>query len=125
MTQALSNHSAPVETTRASERRLTPPVDIFETAEGFVIVADLPGVAPEGVNVEYNPPELHVSGRVNGSPKSEAEAPKPTLVYERRFEVGSSIDPSSIEAELKNGVLRIQVRKSAALRPRRIDVKAS
>jgi len=119
MSQALSNHSAPVETTRASERRLTPPVDIFETSEGFVIVADLPGVAPEGVSVEYNPPELHVSGRVN------AESPKPTLVYERRFEVGSSIDPSSIEAELKNGVLRIQVRKSAALRPRRIDVKAS
>ena len=116
---AISNHSAPVEKTRASERRLTPPVDIFETSDGFLIVADLPGVAADGVSVEYNPPELHVSGRVA------EENSNPTLVYERRFEVGSSIDPSSIEAELKHGVLRIQVRKSAQLRPRRIDVKAS
>jgi HSP20 family molecular chaperone IbpA len=119
MTQALSHQSAPIEKTRASERRLTPPVDIFETPEGFLIVADLPGVEPEGVSVEYNPPELHVSGRVK------AASSESTVVYERRFEVGSSVDPSSIEAELKSGVLRIEVRKSAALRPRRIDVKAS
>ena len=118
MSQTASNHSAPIERTRSSERRFTPPVDIFETPEGFLIVADLPGVEAQGVSVEYNPPELHVSGRVTHDGSS-------SLVYERRFEVGSSIDPSSIEAELKNGVLRIEVRKSANLRPRRIDVKAS
>jgi HSP20 family molecular chaperone IbpA len=119
MNRELTNHQAPVEKTRAAERRLTPPVDIFENSDGFLIVADLPGVTAEGVSVEYNPPELHVSGRVNG------ESAQGTLIYERRFEVGSSVDPGSIEAELKHGVLRIRVRKSAALRPRRIDVKAA
>lgn len=121
MSQSLTNHgtAAPIEKTRAAERRLAPPVDIFETPEGFLIVADLPGVSPDGVSVEYYPPELHVTGRVD------AESGNGRRVYERRFEVGSGIDPTTIEAELKNGVLRIEVRKSAALRPRRIDVKAS
>jgi HSP20 family molecular chaperone IbpA len=111
-------NQAPIERTRANERRVSPPVDIYESAEGYAIVADLPGVAPEGVSVEYNPPELHVTGRVAGKEGKE-------LVYERRFEVGSSIDPGSIEAELALGVLTIRVKKSAALRPRRIDVRAA
>ena len=46
-----SNQStrAPIEKTRANgARRVTPPVDIFENGDGFLIVADLPGVEPEG-----------------------------------------------------------------------------
>jgi HSP20 family protein len=106
-----------VENTRPqSGRRAAPPVDIFENADGFLILADLPGVEPEGLTVEYNPPELHVSARVNGSD---------ALVYERRFELGSGIDPAAINAELTQGVLRIELKKSAALRPRRIEVRAS
>jgi HSP20 family protein len=117
MDQALSKKDT--EKTRSPERRLTPPVDIYENAEGFLIVADLPGVAPDGVNIEYNPPELRVTGRIAG------EASAPALVYERRFEIGSGIDPASIEAELKQGVLRVTAKKSAALRPRRIEVRAA
>lgn len=117
MNHALNKNNG--EKTRSPERRLTPPVDIYETAEGFSIVADLPGVGPDAVNVEYNPPELHVTGRIAG------DAANPTLVYERRFELGSGIDPSSIEAEIKQGVLRVVAKKSAALKPRRIDVRAS
>lgn len=119
MEQALSTKNGATEKTRSPERRLTPPVDIYETSDGFLIVADLPGVASEGINIEYNPPELHVTGRIAG------DAANPTLVYERRFEIGSGIDPASIEAELKQGVLRVTAKKSAALRPRRIDVRAS
>lgn len=104
----------PAEKTRAAKRYFTPPVDIFENAEGFAIVADLPGVEADGVSIEYNPPELHVAGRDNTD-----------SVYERRFEVGSGLDPTSIEAALKDGVLRIHVKKSAALKPRKIAVKAS
>jgi HSP20 family protein len=115
VTQHNGNPQAPAEKTRAATRYFTPPVDIFETAEGFSIVADLPGVEADGVSIEYNPPELHVAGR-------DAQTDS---VYERRFEVGSGLDPTSIEAALKDGVLKIQVKKSAALKPRRIAVKAS
>ena len=114
-----TRENASLEKTRANgTRRLAPPVDIFENTEGFVIVADLPGVEPEGLTVEYNPPELHVSGRTSSS----VAAP---VTYERRFELGSGIDPGAIGAELKDGVLRIELKKSEKLRPRRIEVRAS
>jgi len=116
MTEAIQqNQNGALEKTRAAKRYFTPPVDIFENQDGFAIVADLPGVEADGVSVEYNPPELHVAGRDNSTDS----------VYERRFEVGSGLDPSSIEAALKDGVLRIHVTKAAALQPRKIAVKAS
>jgi HSP20 family molecular chaperone IbpA len=109
-----------LEPTRASTaRRAVPQVDIFENSEGFLIVADLPGVEPDGLRVEYNPPELSVAARAYvGSSTGE-------LSYERRFELGSGVDPESISAELKQGVLRIGLKKVAARKPRRIDVRAS
>jgi len=118
---ALSNaNDAEVEPTRDhGARRVSPSVDIFENPEGFLIVADLPGVEPEGLSVEYNPPELRVFGRPSEGSSSEAR------VFERRFELGSGIDPESIQADLSRGVLRIELKKSAALRPRRITVKAA
>jgi HSP20 family molecular chaperone IbpA len=104
------------EPTRAAEpRRVTPAVDIFENAAGFVILADLPGVETNELSVEFNPPELRVSARPQNAP----------FVYERRFELGSGVDPTSTSAELKDGVLRIELKKSEALRPRRIEVRAA
>jgi HSP20 family protein len=117
MTDTTRQNPGTLEKTRANgTRRFAPPVDIFENPEGFLIVADLPGVEPEGLTVEYNPPELHVSGRPNGSA---------ALTYERRFELGNGVDPAGISAELKDGVLRIELKKSAQLKPRRIDVRAA
>lgn len=110
---------SPLEPTRAEAgRRLSPAVDIYENAEGFLILADLPGVTAEGLSVEFNPPEL----RVRATPQ---HASPEAFVYERRFELGSGVDAGSIEAEIKDGVLRIQLKKSQALRPRRIEVRAA
>lgn len=114
---AFHKQAAPVEPTHENgARRLAPAVDIYESGEGFLILADLPGVEPDELTIEYNPPELHVLARpkVNGA-----------LVYERRFELGSGVDASSISAELKDGVLRIELKKAAELRPRRISVRAA
>lgn len=113
---ANSFENASAEPSRVNEpRRVTPPVDIFENPAGFLILADLPGVEPSGLNVEFNPPELSVKARPENAP----------FVYERRFELGSGVDPTSTSAELKDGVLRIELKKSEALRPRRIEVRAS
>lgn len=97
-------------------QRLSPAVDIYENQDGFLILADLPGVSASGLSVEFNPPELHVRAELGeNSP----------VVYERRFELGSGVDPASITAELKNGVLRIELKKSEGLRPRRVEVRAA
>jgi len=112
-----NQNGAEVEQTRdLAAQRVSPPVDIFENADGFLIVADLPGVEPEGLTIEYNPPELRVFARPNENSE---------LVFERRFELGSGIDSESIQADLSRGVLRIELKKSAALRPRRINVRAA
>lgn len=111
---------AEVEPTRDhGTQRVSPAVDIFENAEQFLIVADLPGVETGGLSVEYNPPELRVFARAGESASSEP------VLFERRFELGSGIDPESIQAALSRGVLRIELKKSAALRPRRIAVHAA
>lgn len=119
-TSFAKSNSAEIEPTRDQDaQRVTPAVDIFENAEQFLIVADLPGVQAEGLSVEYNPPELRVFAKPSETPGSEP------FVYERRFELGSGIDSESIQANLSRGVLRIELKKSGALRPRRIAVHAA
>jgi HSP20 family molecular chaperone IbpA len=114
------SNGAQIEQTREhNAQRVSPAVDIFENAEQFLIIADLPGVEPEGLSVEYNPPELRVFGKPGQSAGAEP------VVYERRFELGSGIDSQSIQASISRGVLRIELKKSAALRPRRIAVQAA
>jgi len=120
MNDTTRQNAGPLEKTHANAaRRLSPPVDIFENADGFLIVADVPGVEPEGLKIEYNPPELQVSGRPSVSALSTP------VTYERRFELGTGIDPAAISAELKDGVLRIELKKSEKLKPRRIDVRTA
>ncbi|HET9957074.1 MAG TPA: Hsp20/alpha crystallin family protein [Polyangiaceae bacterium] len=116
--QAISNHRSAAVESASPARRVSPPVDIYENAEGFLIVADLPGVAPDALKVEFNPPELHVQGRLSA-------AQGPETLYERRFELGRSVDPAGIQAHLEHGVLRIELKKAAALRPRRIEVRSA
>ena len=119
-TSFAKSSGAEIEQTRDhGAQRVTPAVDIFENAEQFLIVADLPGVEPQGLSVEYNPPELRVFAKPSESSGSEP------VVFERRFELGSGIDSESIQADLSRGVLRIELKKSGALRPRRIAVRAA
>ena len=97
---------------------VTPPVDIYENDKEYLLVADMPGVPPEAVSVELEANELRIRGAVqgtNGTP----------YVYRRAFQVGPGIDPSKIAAELKHGVLRVTAKKSDALKPRQIKVKAA
>jgi HSP20 family protein len=112
------NRNQVEQTREAQGRRLSPPVDIFENNDGFLIVADLPGVEAESLSVEYNPPELHVRAQTAGNGAG-------PVVYERRFELGNGVDASNIDAQLQRGVLRVTLKKSPELRPRRIAVSAS
>jgi HSP20 family protein len=99
-------------------RRTTlPRVDVYENADEVLLVADLPGVASEGLRVELDKGELSVHGQRQGDHGA--------VDYERVFRVSTGIDGSKIEAELANGVLRVRLPKVDALRPRRIQVKAS
>ena len=108
---------APVERaeTRAHMRRVTPAVDIFENAEELLLLADLPGVRSDAV-------ELRVE---RGTLALTAEDPARGRVYRRAFALSDSVDPSGVAASLDKGVLSVQLPKRDDMKPRRVPVRAS
>jgi len=111
---------------RIRERRsLTPAVDIYENNTEILLIADVPGVSPDGLNIHLENGELTIeASRVNEMKGAVLVQGYEQLDYVRAFKVPNTIDAAKIAAELKNGVLNIHLPKVETLRPRRIDVKA-
>ena len=112
------------EETRSQERYVTPPVDIYETGEGLVVKADLPGVAKENLEVRVENNLLTIRG------KSTHVAPGDPIYREyelanffRQFELNERVDQAKISADLKFGVLTLNLPKAEEAKPRTIDVK--
>jgi HSP20 family protein len=107
------------------ERRpaIAPPVDIYENVDEILVVADVPGARTDSITVRLEKNELYLLARR----EEEAPAPRAPKVadYTRTFLVPPGIDSERISAEMQAGVLRIHLPKSAALKPRRIEVRAS
>ena len=99
-------------------REVTPTVDIFENDAELLVVADVPGLDPNDIGVHVDLPEFRIESKVQGT----AEKP---FVYTRTFRIDERIDPERVKAEYNNGVLRVHLAKSAAFRPRRIEVQSS
>ena len=105
----------------------TPDVDIFETDMELTLLADMPGVAADSVDIDLKDNVLTISGDVKPWETSE-EAD--VLVefeigkYYRQFTLSEVIDQSRIEAKLENGVLRLTLPKAEKAVPRQIPVNA-
>jgi len=98
-------------------REIAPHVDIFENETELLVVADVPGLDPKDIGVHVDLPEF----RIEASVKSESDP----VVYTRTFRVDERIDPERVKAEYRDGVLRVHLAKSAAFRPRKVDVRSS
>jgi HSP20 family protein len=103
-----------------------PPVDVFEDESGITLLADLPGVSRERLGVRVDGDSLLIEGTVDvAGPKDmdivygEAQVP----AYRREFTLSRELDASRIEAQLKDGVLRLTIPKAEEARPRRIEVR--
>ena len=117
----------PDETTRPG-LYFQPAVDIVETSDELLVLADMPGVTPEGLDIRLEGDVLTIDGR----PKAEEyEGLKPLHVeysvggFHRRFTLGEAIDREHIKAELSNGVLRLHLPKAERAKARRIEVLAA
>jgi len=103
-----------------------PAVDIYENEDEFVLHADMPGVTKQDISVNLDNGTLFLSGvrklPVQGAPGLEEFY---DIEYVRSFSVPQTIDVSKIEAELKNGVLRLHLPKSEAVKPRQIEIKTA
>jgi HSP20 family protein len=93
-----------------------PPVDVFENKDELVILADLPGVAREELQIHVDKDQLTIEGRRGAGDDA--------FDYRRTFVVPRGIDAEKIAANLTSGVLRLVLPKPAALKPRQIEVKA-
>jgi len=119
--------TTPAEQTRPG-RAFTPAVDIFETDKALTIVADMPGVKSEDLDIDLHDNILSLKGDVT-PPETEGEwdlyREYETGHYIREFTLGRLIDQSKIEAELKDGVLRLTLPKAEEATPRKITVKSA
>ncbi|MBN2294809.1 MAG: Hsp20/alpha crystallin family protein [Pirellulales bacterium] len=103
-----------------------PRFDIVETEDGMTLFGDMPGVASEDLEVQFENEHLIIFGKVeprhNGHEHVYGEYDIGD--YHREFHVSQKIDAEKISAELKNGVLTLHLPKSESLKPKKIEVKA-
>ncbi len=112
--------------TRERSRTLRPPVDIFETSEGLTVIADLPGVQKEDVQIQIENDVL----TIKGIPKSNLTADITYREFElypyfRQFQLSDKVDQEKVKAEMKNGVLIIHLPKKEEAKPKQISVTVS
>ncbi|MBI5759194.1 MAG: Hsp20/alpha crystallin family protein [Planctomycetales bacterium] len=112
----------------AEERCLfTPPIDIYDTEEGLVLLADLPGVNAESLDLQVQDNKLALFGRVAGSLPPNARLihqEYPVGDFLRSFILSDDVDHERITAKLNNGVLEVFLPKATRTQPRRIQVNA-
>ncbi len=102
----------------------TPEVNIYETQEGYLVEAEMPGVGKQGLEVTLEGHELTVIGR-----RTQEALPGEILfresrpeAYRRVFELDRAIDTAKISAVMEQGVLRLTLPKSETVKPRRITI---
>jgi HSP20 family protein len=110
--------------TRDETLYIAPPVDIFETEESIIVVADLPGVSKESVEIRVEDGILTIKGRANYQPTAGMLRQEFSLQgYFRQFQLSDEVNQDKISAESKNGVLTITLPKAEKSKPRQIKVK--
>ncbi len=110
------------------EITVSPPVDIFEDAEGITLRADMPGVSKERLNIEVDRDTLLVEGQAHIDMPESMEAlyaDVRSTHYRRSFALSGELETDGIAASLKDGVLSLRIPKRAEVRPRKIEVQTA
>lgn len=105
----------------------TPPIDIFDTKEGLVLQADLPGVSLETLELQVQDNKLTLFGRVVSTVPEEATALHSEYRvgdFLRSFILSDQVDHERISARLKHGVLTVELPRAERTKPRRIPVSS-
>jgi HSP20 family protein len=112
----------------ADTRAQLPRVDVLEDERGITLLADLPGVPRDGLDIKVDGETLTIEGTVaTATPQAlqpayvELRAPR----FRRAFTLSRELDTGRIEANLKDGVLNLRIPKLEHAQPRRISVNVS
>lgn len=108
------------------ESWVAPLVDIYETNDDYVILANMPGVAKDDVKIKLEDGSLVLMGLINFE---EAKGRKYTLKetetgnFYRKFKISDGVDESRISANLESGVLKVLLPKHDRIKPKNIEIK--
>lgn len=102
-----------------------PRIDIWESEDELVLYADLPGVAPDDLEIQFENRELRIHGTVKPRHQNTnfVDGEYGIGDFYRTFTIGEAVDTEKISAELNDGVLALHLPKTEAVRPRRIEIR--
>ena len=130
MTTEMTNKPEQAEVVHAEHtrpgRHYRPNVDIVEHPHELVVLADMPGVSSDGIDINFENGTLTIHGKVESRGREGVNS----LLCEygvgdffRTFRVSEKVDSANITAESANGVLTLHLPKVEAVKPRRINVE--
>ena len=111
-------------TRRENEKFITPAASVSETADGYMLELEMPGVNKEGLEISIEKNELSIVGRrsnptIDGTRVHRESRPHD---YRRTFEIDPSIDNGKIVAKMNQGVVTLTLPKAEEVKPRKIKV---
>lgn len=111
---------------QAMPMELSPAVDILENKNGVTLLIDLPGVSKEHMDIDVDKNILTIKGSIDLHTDENLNATYMDVhagTFTRQFTLGSELDASAIDANLKNGVLKLFVPRSEQHKPKKIEIK--
>jgi len=110
---------------REREQFIAPDVNIYETKDGYLLEAEMPGVSKEGLEITLEGNELTLTGRRSDQPPQEADilfAESRPLNYRRVFELDPTVETAKINAKMEQGVLTLTLPKAEIVKPKKITI---
>ncbi len=124
MKGTVQTEQRPTREARPEREYVSPEVNIYETKDGYMLEAEMPGVSKEGLEITLEGNEITIVGHR----KAEAVAGTPLFRerglsdYRRVFELDPAIDTARINAKMEQGLLSLTLPKSERVKPRKITV---
>ncbi|MEN6577787.1 MAG: Hsp20/alpha crystallin family protein [Phycisphaerales bacterium] len=113
---------------RSVPRGTFPAINIYQQDDAVVLTAEVPGIQPEDLDLTVLNDSVTLTGR-----RTETEPPQDSRFYRRERPAGpfsrtvalpDAIDPNSVKADYRNGVLRVQMAKAESAKVRKIAIKS-
>jgi HSP20 family protein len=123
---SISTNKQPAAEPTTNRPVTAPAVDIYENEQEYLVLADLPGVPHDGVQIRFENGELSLDARRQSEQADDYIGNEIQLAdYRRLFRIPETVDSEKIDAKLIHGVLHLVLPKASKARPRQISVKAN
>lgn len=110
------------EATRKNDQYINPAVDIFESADGLTLIADMPGLDEKSLDINIENGVLTIKGEASAGDGDFHHQEFAMAGYWRQFLLSDSFDVEKAKASIKHGVVTLEMPKAEAAKPRRIEV---